>query len=262
MSEAQTLACRLCNAPARRLFTGPLLDHRIDYFECDACGYVQTETPYWLQQAYADAIDASDTGILRRNERNARLVIRVLLMLQALHGRVIDCAGGYGILVRMLRDRGVQALWHDRYCSNLLARGFEAASDAQADLVTAFEAIEHFVDPLAEMTGLCARAPNILVSTSLIPTPAPRPQQWWYYAPEAGQHIGFYRLRTLRHLASRLGRHLYSDGKAYHLFTSEPVARWRWRLARATTPLGPLVARLRLRTLVWDDHASAQTHRT
>ena len=38
--------------------------------KCPKCGYVQTETPYWLEQAYVHAINRSDTGLLRRNARN------------------------------------------------------------------------------------------------------------------------------------------------------------------------------------------------
>ena len=55
-----------------------------------------------------------------------------------------------GILVRLLRDYGVEALWCDQYCENLLARGFEYNGEC-ADLVTAFEVLEHFVNPLEEL---------------------------------------------------------------------------------------------------------------
>jgi hypothetical protein len=229
----------------------------VDYFECANCRYVQTETPTWLDAAYAEAINRSDTGILLRNERNARMVIRMLALLGVLRGQVVDCAGGYGILVRMLRDRGVQALWQDRYCANLVARGFEADDGTPADLATAFEALEHFVDPPGELQALFARAPNVLVSTDLIPTPTPGPGDWWYYAPEHGQHIGFYRVETLKHLAARFGRHLHTDGKSFHLFTVQPLPAWRWKLARRTSRLAPLIARARLRSLVWQDHAQA-----
>jgi Nif-specific regulatory protein len=46
--------------------------------------------------------------------------------LGSLFGTVVDCAGGYGILVRLLRDYGVNALWSDPYCENVLAKGFES----------------------------------------------------------------------------------------------------------------------------------------
>ena len=253
VSEGSTSTCRVCGHASRALFSGPLLGRPVAYFECGLCGYVQTESPFWLNEAYSEAINRSDTGILRRNAFNLRMVVCTLALLGQLRGRVVDCAGGYGLLVRMLRDAGVQAFWRDPYCTNLVARGFEA-TDEQADLVTAFEVLEHFVDPMLEIEKLFALAPSVLVSTNLIPAPAPPPGTWWYYAPEHGQHIGFYRVATLHYLAKRFGRHLQSDGKQFHLFTTQPLPRWRWRWARATMKLAPLITRLRLRTLVWDDH--------
>jgi hypothetical protein len=50
----------------------------------------------------------------------------------------VDCAGGYGILTRLLRDIGVDALWSDPFCQNLMALGFEHSNEP-AELVTAFE---------------------------------------------------------------------------------------------------------------------------
>jgi hypothetical protein len=247
--------CRVCGGATRKLFDGPLLAHQVAYFECPHCLYVQTEMPYWLEQAYAQAINRSDTGILRRNARNARLVVRVLGMLGLLSARVVDCAGGYGLLVRMLRDKGVDALWRDRYAENLVARGFEHRGEP-AQLATAFEAMEHFVDPAAELDALFALADVVLVSTDLAPNPAPAPGTWWYYGPEHGQHIGFFRLQTLRHLADRAGWHLNSDGRSFHLFSRAPVPAWRWRWARNSMRLAGLTARLNLKSRVWTDHAA------
>ena len=255
---ADARICRICAAAVRPVFSGNVLGHNVEYQECDACGYVQTETPTWLDEAYGSAIGAADTGILQRNRRSARVVVRMLAMLGLLHGRVIDSAGGYGLLVRMLRDLGVDARWEDRYCDNLVARGFEAAPDDRADLLTAFEVLEHLVDPLADLQRLCARAPHVLVSTSLIPEPTPQLDDWWYYAPSGGQHIGFFRVRTLEHLAAKLGRRVFSDGRSFHLFSSAPsITPRRFAWARKTAALAPLMARLRLESLTWDDfHAT------
>jgi hypothetical protein len=254
-SMSTTTECRVCAAPAHHCFDGTVLSHKVAYFECPECGYLQTETPYWLEEAYGTAINRSDTGILRRNERTARVVIRVLALLGRLHGTVIDCAGGYGLLVRMLRDRGVDARWSDRYCDNLVARGFEAGDNDRADLITAFEAMEHFVHPTQELGRLLERADHVLVSTDLVADPAPQPGTWWYYGAEHGQHIGFFRPRTLQWLARRLGCHVLSDGKSFHLFTRQAIPEWRWTLARRTAKWAPLWARLHLRSRMWSDHA-------
>lgn len=97
---------------------------------------------------------------------------------------------GYGILVRLLRDRGIDAMWSDPYCKNLLAVGFEHTAE-KANLVTAFEAFEHFVEPLLEAEKLFAIAPNLLISTTLIATAASAPNEWWYHGLDHGQHISY-----------------------------------------------------------------------
>ncbi len=140
--------CRVCGAVTYYLWCGQLLDLKsVSYFECSHCGYVQTEYPYWLVQAYSEPINKSDTGIIARNHANRNIVLATLLSLGHLDRKVINCAGGYGILVRLLRDLGIEALWSDRYCQNLVARGF-VYTTGDGCLATAFEASEHFVNPV------------------------------------------------------------------------------------------------------------------
>lgn len=230
-----------------------MLGIKIDYFECPTCGYVQTEAPHWLDRAYAEPINQSDTGILVRNHTNARMVLATLLVLGRLDGTVVDCAGGYGILVRLLRDCGVNALWSDRYCENLLARGFEHTTEA-ADLVTAFEAFEHFEDPAVELDRLLAIAPNVLLSTEIIADPAPRQEDWWYYGSDHGQHIGFFRIRTLERLAQARGKVLLSDAASYHLLVDPPCNRALWRLSIRAGGLLPILLRSRLKSKTWADY--------
>ena len=138
-SECAEVQCRACGASTSRYaISGVVLSQQIDYFECDTCGYVQTEWPFWLEEAYSRPINNSDMGIVARNVANARIVLGSLWHLGCLTGRVVDYAGGCGLLVRLLRDYGVDALWSDRYCSNVLASGFEHTGE-KAELITAFD---------------------------------------------------------------------------------------------------------------------------
>src|SRR5262245_52600473 len=73
--------CRVCGKNATALWSGKLLDLTVSYFECETCGYVQTEYPYWLDRAYSHAINDSDTGIMARNLANARIVLATLIAL-------------------------------------------------------------------------------------------------------------------------------------------------------------------------------------
>src|ERR1700682_6043730 len=150
--------CRACDSPTIELWRGKLIDLDVQYFECPTCKYVQTEKPHWLERAYASAINASDTGIMSRNISNARIVIGTMWAMRGLDQTVVDYAGGYGILVRLLRDYGIDAMWSDLYCENLMARGFEHRGQA-ATLLMAFEAFEHFTEPQAELTRMLAIEP-------------------------------------------------------------------------------------------------------
>lgn len=256
VSEAdvsQLESCRVCGQVARALFVGQVMDFKVQYFECPRCGYVQTEQPYWLDRAYRDVINDSDTGIVARNISNARITLATLAMLGALDGRVVDYAGGYGLLVRMLRDYGIDALWQDPFCDNLVSRGFEYR-EGPALLVTAFEAFEHFVEPATELRRMLEIAPNILLSTMVIPMPAPRHEDWWYYGREHGQHIGLFRRQTLEALGAQTGKSLVSDGSFYHLFSDRPIKPRRWRALLRFNRLIPTLLRKRLSSRTWSDH--------
>jgi hypothetical protein len=245
--------CRVClNETDKPIFTSEIFGNNISYFDCSVCGYVQTEQPHWLDRAYASAINNCDTGIMVRNQSNVGLILATLSALNKINGTVVDCAGGYGILVRLLRDRGVEALWSDPYCKNLLAVGFEY-TDEKADLVTAFEAFEHFVDPLLEAEKLFAIAPNLLISTNLISSPAPQPSQWWYYGLDHGQHIGFFRLQTLRFIANKFGKYLFTDGVSYHLLADKPVNAMQWNINARIARRVPSLFGRKLKSKIWSD---------
>lgn len=245
--------CRVCGAPTTYLWHAPLLKRQISYHECGACGYIQTEMPFWLEEAYSSAINDSDTGILARNQGCMERVLITLWMLGGKKQRVKDVAGGYGVLVRMLRDAGVDARWSDKYAQNLLARGFE--DDGQhAALATSFESFEHFVQPMDELKALLASADSVLISTELAPEPTPAAQDWWYYGLDHGQHIGFYRRRTLEWMAAQHGMRLLSDGSSFHLFTRANVNEWLWNQLIKRRKRFLKMARKGLKSKTWSDY--------
>lgn len=222
--------CRVCGEKNLKiLFQGRLLERNVNYYECQVCDYVQTQTPDWLEEAYNSPINLTDTGIVLRNQSSIYRVISTLKLLKKVQGKVLDFAGGYGLLVRMLRDLGIDAYWMDPYCKNLLSKGFEHTNQ-KIDLVTAFEVLEHLVYPMQELDTIFRVSPNALFSTTLIPLPAPALKEWDYYGLEHGQHTGFYRMKTLEYIAQKYGKHLVTDGIHYHLFTQKRVNKSLWIL--------------------------------
>lgn len=234
------------------MFGAAIFGDNVNYYECFVCGYVQTESPDWLDKAYSTAINSCDTGIMARNQANLNVVVATLSVLGRLNDTIVDCAGGYGILVRLLRDRGVNARWSDPYCANLLALGFEHTSE-KAGLVTAFEAFEHFVEPLSEAEKLFSISPNLLISTCIVPDPTPKPDEWWYYGLDHGQHIGFFRLETLQFIAKKFNKYLVSDGVSCHLYTDKPVSHIKWNLAVRLARRFPSLYGRKLQSKTWVD---------
>jgi len=247
--------CRCCSEILKKeLFSAKLLERNVKYFSCNKCGYVQTEEPSWLEEAYTSVINKSDTGIMTRNLSNISLVFATLILINNRNSLVVDCAGGYGFLVRLLRDKGIDALWSDPYCQNLVAKGFEYESKNEANLATAFESFEHFTKPQDEMIKLLDIAPNILFTTNIIPDPAPLPSNWWYYGLEHGQHIGFYRLKTLQYLADKFGLYLISDGTSRHFFSKQKYSYHAWRVLIYIANKFPNLLSIGMKSKTWEDH--------
>jgi hypothetical protein len=255
------MLCRLCSAEAAPFGSTIVLRRlNVEYFECPVCGLVQTENPYWLDDAYSDPIARTDTGIVSRNLdliRKTQLVIRAFFNPS---GRFIDYGAGTGLLVRAMRDAGYDFRYFDPHATNVFARGFEAENVAAAegpkvpagaelvstrgssvqvstaapnipayDLLTAFEVFEHLTAPMQGVADMLTRSRNILFTTELLPPHKPKPGDWWYYTLETGQHVSIYNRRTLEFIAQRAGLHLASY-RSIHLVSQNPVAPWRFRL--------------------------------
>lgn len=254
-----TPRCLVCDSATRPVGHQRVLGrHQAEYRCCQACGYLFIVEPHWLDEAYATAIAALDTGIVTRNLWLADATTALLGTGWRGVRRSIDYGGGTGLLVRLMRDRGHDFRWHDAYSPNLLAIGFEADLSQRYDLATAFELVEHLPDPMAVFATLGDLAPTVLVSTELLPDPLPALDRWWYFAPEAGQHIGFFSRRSFEVVAERLGRRLSTNGRNLHVIAAEPVratvlrALRKPRGARLLAPLG------RRRSLAHADAAALQ----
>ena len=71
--------CNICQTPMNPIFTGKILQkYNVQYFQCPKCGFISTEKPYWLDEAYSDAIADSDTGYVYRNLDFAKRISRIL----------------------------------------------------------------------------------------------------------------------------------------------------------------------------------------
>lgn len=230
----------------------------VSYFHCRECGFLRTEEPYWLDEAYTRAIAAADTGLLQRNFTVAAKLAVVLFLCFDPRRAFVDVAGGYGTLTRLMRDIGFDFYWEDKYCQNLLAVGFESdKSSTPVHALTALEVLEHVPDPVEFLSGLMQRfgTRNIILSTETYGGPSPPDKSWWYYSFRTGQHIAFYRQQTLLRIAQRLKLEFHSV-RGLHVFSQRPLSN-RHALGmlsgRLSSPLAALIGwRLGSRTMA--DH--------
>jgi hypothetical protein len=217
--------CPICGAESKECFQCTIMRrHKVKYYQCIQCRFLQTEHPFWLEEAYANSMNKEDTGILERNILMSELSTIILYSSFDRNGLFLDYAGGYGIFTRLMRDVGFNYYWTDRYTKNIIAGGFEYESSQKSsiELITAFEVFEHFVNPIEELDALLKLSRNILFSTKLLPLPAPPISTWWYYGIEHGQHVSFYSIETCRAIAKRYGLNFYSFGPC-HLLTEKVI---------------------------------------
>lgn len=237
--------CIICSNKTEKRFESRILGkYEGVYFQCPKCHFLQVSNPSWLEEAYTEAINLCDTGILARNNRLSELTALIIYYFFDPAGTFVDYAGGYGIFTRLMRDVGFDYYWCDKYSQNILAKGFEYKDYQKIELLTAFEVLEHLENPLQDLDQMTSISRNLLFSTELLPSPLPSPDQWWYYGVEHGQHISFYTENTLKYIAHHYGLTYYNIC-GLHLFTEKPIEQQADRLVSECYNMLNLMKRIR-----------------
>lgn len=221
--------CKICSSTSQYFKSMQLLNkYTVKYYICDNCGFLQTEEPFWLDEAYNTPITKNDVGLLHRNISVSKLYNDMISTFFDKTKDFIDYGGGYGIFVRLMRDLGINFYWYDLHVKNLFAYGYDAdiSGKIQYEVLTAIEVFEHLKDPLKDIEKMLKLSPNILLDTLLIPEDLTVEDEWWYYGLDHGQHISFFSLKTLEYIANKYNLLLYSNGETTYLLTSKKISNF------------------------------------
>jgi hypothetical protein len=221
MTAAASDSCRLCAAPARKIFERMLLGkYLVSYYRCEGCGALQTEKPYWLAEAYDERNERFDTGQVQRCLGNAAFLQAMLKAMPECR-KLIDVGCGSGLTVRLLRDVGVDAWGYDSYAVPRLCIGFRAAGIEACDAINLCEVAEHLDEPGAAMAQIFSSGAKLIVVQTVGWDGNPDPN-WNYLAPEHGQHVFFWSPGAFDYLARKYGKTCFSLN-GYVLFADSAV---------------------------------------
>lgn len=225
------MKCNICNSLSNFVFNKKILHkYEVSYFKCSSCGFMQTEKPYWLAEAYELPFTPLDVYLVSRPLEFSQLTENLILKYFDYKGKFLDYGGGIGVFTRMMRDRGIQFYRQDKYAQNLFTQFFDICDLAEAErkfeLVTCFEVLEHLENPLNEINEIFSLSSHVLFSTLLQPSlGVDELESWSYIAELHGQHISFFTKKSMKIIAEKFGCFYYQDKHQpmLHLFTPKKI---------------------------------------
>jgi Methyltransferase domain len=242
MAESQTnsnddkehepsISCRLCGGQTSLAWTDKLLGrYQVGYYRCGDCESLMTERPYWIEEAYRNHSRLTDVAAAGRVEQCRVLIFWLWKLLGfGKSSRLLDWGGGDGLLVRKLRDDGINALLYDNYTKNNYANGFEGNPNEHYDIITAFEVWEHLIEPATDLQSMFGQQPDLLmISTQFY---VGQSKTWLYLAAWSGRHVFFWSPKALRKVGEMFGYEVIVGVSNALFYRPQAVGRIRrWML--------------------------------
>ncbi len=219
------MICKLCGGLAISKFVLPLFNDgwKAQYYECDKCHLLQSyhldtlsakELTHYYGMASPD-MDAGAAcrqyGVVTRIEQMVKLGI----IPRSIPGfKMLDYGCGSGFVASYLKARfGWETLGYDpysrpAYMSNGFTSDWSEVTKGRYHLVIAVEVFEHFINIKEEV----ARIQSVLskdfafvyVMTGMY-IPGKYDRNWWYLAPQSGQHVSIYSADSRQEIKRLLG---------------------------------------------------------
>jgi 2-polyprenyl-3-methyl-5-hydroxy-6-metoxy-1,4-benzoquinol methylase len=257
--------CKICNSTSIHFLDSTIFKEKqkIAYYKCSSCGFIQTEEAYWLEKAYSSVIAKTDIGLISRNIIFSNLTETMLDHFFSDTKKALDYGAGFGMFVRIMRDKGYHFLWHDDYCQNLFAETFEGTLTEKYDVLTAYEVFEHLPNPIETLEKLLSLSDTIIFST-VLNDGIEDFDTWWYRAEASGQHISFHSTQSLQFLAKKYNLNYYcANGKTLHVFTKKTINENHFNLIFNTnnTRINRLKRRLLIKPIVKKESLLQKDHK-
>ena len=219
--------CPICNSSANMLFSVMVQgENRSELNSCSNCEFAFYPDQNWISKSFSDELNSLDVGAADRTVISADYLSVMLKSQKLSHGKFLDYGGGYGLLSRIMRDRGFNFENFDPFTRQIFPTSglhMNNSLDQKYDAITLIEVALHFEDPLEEFRRLL-QLTNVLFFTAVL-TDEKLDHDWWYLSPETGQHIALFSQKTLATLAEKLGVNLTSDGRFFHIFHRENLTK-------------------------------------
>ena len=230
--------CPICQSLATHFSTLVIRDDICgDYKICNSCGFIFADNPVWLAGSFTDTLNSLDIGSVDRCNIVADFVEVLLKSLKKDNPKVLDWGGGYGLLTRILRDRGVNCSHYDPFVEPLFTKNIKLLPNTKFDLVVLSEVMLHMTDPVGTLSELLKISKRIMF-TAVIAPPDVTPE-WWYFMPETGQHITIFSKGSIFELGAALEVSVLSDKKFFHLISEDrPKMATRLLFTKRFVPFG------------------------
>jgi hypothetical protein len=197
-------------------------EHEAILARCQKCEFCFVVVPTWLGGSFSETLQSLDIGTV---DRCALVLdfVQTVARVSSWHidNRFIDWGGGYGLMTRMPRDRGMNMANFDPYVQPLFSAPANLEKLCPAEVIVASEVFLHVENPLDALAQLLSFSPVVII-TAVVPPDHISPD-WWYLMPDTGQHVSFYPVSTLKKLAEMTEAKLLTDGRFFHIFSREEL---------------------------------------
>lgn len=185
---------------------------------CQNCEFTYVVEPGWLAGSFTETLQPLDVGTVDR----CSVVLDFVQAVARITGwssptRFLDWGGGYGLMTRMARDRGMNFANFDPYVQSLFSAPANLDRLRPVEVIVASEVFLHIENPLHALSELLSFSPVVIITAAVPPDQISL--EWWYLMPDTGQHVSFYPLPSLKKLAELTETKLLSDGRFFHIFS-------------------------------------------